>query len=138
MMGNYILATCSTADISTKHMKEREIEYIKFSFFLDDKEFKDDLGQTIKSKDFYRQMSEGAQTKTSQPNVQQYKDFLTPFFNDGKDVILLNLSSGLSGAQASAKMAEKELTEKLDNDWISRAVDDAISKALTEMGLEGS
>lgn len=108
-MAEYVLATCSTADISLEHMKERQIEYIKFSFFLDGEEFKDDLGQTINSNEFYKRMVDGAETKTSQPNIQQYKDFITPFLEDGRDVILLNLSSGISGAQASAKIAQSEL-----------------------------
>ncbi len=111
-MAEYILATCSTADISSEHMRERNIEYIKFSFFLNEKEFKDDLGQTIKAEDFYSIMAGGAETKTSQPNAQQYEEFITPFFEQGKDVILLNLSSGISGAQASANMAKKELLAK--------------------------
>lgn len=108
-MADYILATCSTADISPEHMQARNIEYIKFSFYLDEKECVDDLGQTISFSDFYQMMRDGADTKTSQPNAQQFKDFLVPFLNEGKDVLLLNLSSGLSGAQTSAKIAVEEL-----------------------------
>lgn len=108
-MADYILATCSTADISPEHMKRRNIEYIKFSFYLDGKECQDDLGQTISFDDFYQMMRDGVDTKTSQPNAQQFKDFFTPFLKEGKDVILLNLSSGLSGSQTSAKIAVEEL-----------------------------
>ena len=108
-MENYVIATCSTADISLGHMKKRDIEYIKFTYYVNDREYKDDLGQTMSSESFYQMMEEGAETKTSQPNAESYKDFLVPFLNEGKDVILLNLSSGISGAQASAKMAQKEL-----------------------------
>ena len=108
-MGNYVIATCSTADISLEHMKKRDIEYIKFTYYVNDREYKDDLGQTISSETFYQMMKDGAETKTSQPNAESYKEFLTPFLDSGKDVILLNLSSGISGAQASAKMAQKEL-----------------------------
>lgn len=108
-MADYVLATCSTADISLEHMKKRNIEYLKFSYFLDGKEFKDDLGQTIKIEDFYKMMEQGVETKTSQPNAEQYKEFVASFFKEGKDVIILNLSSGISGAQASANMAKREL-----------------------------
>ncbi len=108
-MADYVLATCSTADISPEHMKQRNIEYIKFSFYLDGKEHQDDLGQTLSFDDFYQMMRDGVETKTSQPNAQQYKDFFIPFLKEGKDVILLNLSSGLSGAQTSAKIAIEEL-----------------------------
>ena len=114
-MEDYILATCSTADISNGQMNGYGAEYIKFSFFINGVEFKDDLGATLPHSEFYQMMKEGCDTKTTQPNAEAYKEFLSPFLNSGKDVILLNLSSGLSGAHASAKMAEKELKEEYPN-----------------------
>ena len=111
-MNDYILSTCSTLDMSPEYVKERNIEYIKFVFLTDGKENHDDLGQTISFDKFYQMMRDGVETKTSQPNVQDYKDYFEPFLKDGKDVIHLNLSSGLSGAQTSAKIAREELLEK--------------------------
>lgn len=111
-MADYILATCSTADISAEHLKARNIDYVKFSFYLDGKECADDLGQTISFGEFYQMMRDGVDTKTSQPNAQQFKDFIAPYFKDGKDVIILNLSSGLSGSQTSANIAVAELKEE--------------------------
>ena len=111
-MANYILATCSTADISLEHMKERQIEYIGFPFFLNEKEYKDDLFQTVAPKEFYQMMRDGVETRTSQPNADAFKAFVKRFFDEGKDVILLNLSSGLSGSQTSACIAREELKEE--------------------------
>ena len=111
-MADYILATCSTADISPEHMKERNIEYVKFAYFMDGVEYADDLGQSMSFEEFYKKMQNGVDTKTSQPNVEQYKEFLTPFLSDGKDVFVLNLSSGLSGGHASSKIAVEELKEE--------------------------
>ena len=108
-MADYILATCSTADISNEHLKERNIEYIKFTYFLDDKEYQDDIGQSLSFKDFYSAMTNGAETRTSQPNAAQYREFIESFLKQGKDVIVLNLSSGISGAQNSARIALDEL-----------------------------
>ena len=109
---SYILATCSTADISLEQMSKYGIKYIKFSYFVNNKEYKDDLGQEISHRDFYQMMRQGASTKTTQPNAQEYKAFLEPFLKAGQDIIMLNLSSGLSGAQASAKMAAAELKKE--------------------------
>ncbi|MBO5262587.1 MAG: DegV family protein [Clostridia bacterium] len=108
-MENYVIATCSTADISLNHMLRIGVEYVKFSYFLNDVEYKDDLGQTMSHESFYQKLSQGCDSKTTQPNMESYKEFLYQFLNEGRDVILLNLSSGISGAQASAKIAEKEL-----------------------------
>lgn len=109
-MHNYVISTCSTADLSLEHLKSRDIDFIKFSFYIDDKQFKDDMGQSIPYEAFYEQMKSGSKTSTSQPNVDEFKDFLTPYLKNGKDIILLVLSSGLSGAMTSAKIAKDELS----------------------------
>ncbi len=111
-MEKYVIATCSTADVSPKIIEKLKVEYLKFSYFLDDIEYKDDLGQTMSHETFYKMLKDGSDSKTTQPNSECYKEFLYPFLKDGKDVIMLNLSSGLSGAQASAKMAETELKDE--------------------------
>ncbi len=111
-MNNYVLSTCSTLDLSAEYVKKRNIEYIKFVYLTDGKENLDDLGQTVSFADFYQMMRDGVDTKTSQPNVDDYKIYFEKFLSEGKDVIHLNLSSGLSGAQTSAKIAREELLEK--------------------------
>ena len=111
-MSNYVLSTCSTLDKNIEYVNERNIEYIKFVFLTDGKENFDDLGQTVSSDKFYQMMRDGVDTKTSQPNVDDYKNYFEKFLSEGKDVIHLNLSSGLSGAQTSAKIAREELLEK--------------------------
>ena len=111
-MNNYVLSTCSTLDVSAEYAKQRNIEYIKFVFLTDGKENFDDLGQTLPFDKFYQMMRDGVETKTSQPNVDDYKKYFEQFLKEGKDVIHLNLSSGLSGAQTSAKIAREELLEK--------------------------
>lgn len=111
-MSNYVLSTCSTLDKSIDYVTKRNIEYIKFVFLTDGKENLDDLGQTIPADKFYQMMRDGVETKTSQPNVDDYRIYFEKFLSEGKDVIHLNLSSGLSGAQTSAKIAREELLEK--------------------------
>ena len=110
-MNNYVLSTCSTLDMSAEYVKERNIEYIKFVYLTDGKENLDDLGQTIAFTDFYQMMRDGVDTKTSQPNIDDYKCYFEPFLKDGKDIIHLNLSSGISGSMNSAKIAAQELRE---------------------------
>lgn len=111
-MAEYIITTCSTADISNEHMQARSIEYVPFSFYLDGKENFDDLGKTIKSKDFYQMMRDGVDTKTSQPSPEALVTFFEKYLSQGKDVIHLMLSSGISGAMNAGLIAKKELMEK--------------------------
>lgn len=111
-MATYILSTTSTSDLSEQHYKERDIVYACFHFSLDGKEYKDDLGKSIPFHDFYQAMENGAMTKTSQLSVGEYVSYFTPFLEEGKDILHITLSSGLSGDYNSALTASHMLMEK--------------------------
>ena len=83
-MNDYIISCCSTADLSIEHFEKRNIKYLCFHFMLDDVTYFDDLGKSISIEDFYNKMSEGAMTKTSQPNVEEYTDYFRPFLEKGQ------------------------------------------------------
>jgi len=57
-------------------------------------------------------MEEGAETKTSQVNEDEFTAYFTPFLEQGKDILHLCLSSGISGVYNSAVIAQKRLQEK--------------------------
>ena len=111
-MSDYILSCCSTADPSKEHFDRRGIHYVCFHYMLNDVSYPDDLGQSIAFEDFYRMMTEGADTKTSQVNVAEFIDYFTPFLKEGKDILHVSLSSGLSGSVNSARTAAEMLSEE--------------------------
>lgn len=111
-MNPYILSCCSTADLSKEHFQNRNISYICFHFELDGKEYLDDLGETIPFDQFYQAMANGAETKTSQINAEEFVEYFETFLKDGKDVVHVTLSSGISGVYNSARIAKEELAEK--------------------------
>ncbi len=111
-MADFILSCCSTADLTEEHFKARDIHYICFHFSLDGKQYPDDLGKTIPFDKFYKAMTDGADTATSQVNVDEYIEYFTPFLEEGKDILHVTLSSGLSGTINSARIAKEELAEK--------------------------
>ena len=111
-MGDYILSCCSTADLTQEHFESRDIHYICFHFELDGKQYLDDLGKSIAFHDFYQAMANGADTRTSQINADEFIQYFTPFLKEGKDILHLTLSSGISGVYNSAMIAKEELEEK--------------------------
>lgn len=111
-MENFILSCCSTADLSKEHFIQRNISYICFHFELDGKEYKDDLGESMSFENFYNAMKNGASTKTSQVNVAEYEEYFEKFFKEGKDILHVCLSSGISGSYNSANIARDILLEK--------------------------
>lgn len=111
-MSDYILSCCSTADLSKEHFNERDIRYICFHYELDGKAYLDDLGESIPFEDFYRAMQNGADTKTSQINAEEYEKYFEPFLKEGKDILHVSLSSGISGSINSANIAKTNLQER--------------------------
>ena len=108
-MSDYILSCCSTADLSKEHFDAREIKYVCFHYFLNGEEHLDDLGQSIPFDEFYKMMAEGAETKTAQVNVAEYIDHFRPYLDEGKDILHVTLSSGISGTVNSARTAAEML-----------------------------
>lgn len=111
-MSEFVLSCSSTADLTQEQYDAYGISYVCFNFELDDVRYSDDLGNSMAFTDFYKKMSEGAMTKTSQPNAEEYAEYFRGFLSEGKDIIHLVLSSGISGAYNSAKIAEDMVREE--------------------------
>lgn len=111
-MENYILSCCSTADLKKEHFNKRDIHYICFHYELDGKPYTDDLGESMAFEDFYNAMKNGADTKTSQVNAGEFEEYFEGFLKEGKDILHVCLSSGISGTYNSANIAKDVLAEK--------------------------
>lgn len=108
-MNNYVLTCCSTVDMPYDYFQKRSIPYACFHYILDGKEYLDDLGQTISFEEYYSRIAAGAMPTTSQVNVEQYMELFEPFLKEGKDILHISFSSGLSGSYNSATIAREEL-----------------------------
>lgn len=111
-MGDYVLSCCSTIDLSKEYIESRDIHFLSFHYSLGDKEYVDDLGQTISMQEFYQRMAAGEMTRTSQVNVEEYIDYFEPFLKEGKDILHLTLSSGISGTINSCRIAKEDLEDR--------------------------
>ncbi len=98
--------------MAKEFFEKRDISYVCFHYFLDGVEHIDDLGQSMPFDKFYEAMENGADTKTSQVNVGEFTDYFRPFLEQGKDILHVTLSSGISGAWNSAVTAKEELEQE--------------------------
>lgn len=111
-MPNYVLSCCSTADLSREHFERRDIHYVCFHYQLDGVGYADDLGQSMPFDQFYQAMVDGADTRTSQVNVEEFEAYFSSFLEQGLDILHLTLSSGISGTYNSARLAKENLETK--------------------------
>ncbi len=114
-MTDYILTGCSSADLSKAKFEAIGVPYAHLHYELGGKKYLDDLWQSMNPKDFYQAMLDGAESRTSQININEYSDFWRPFLEQGKNIIHLTLSSGLSGTVNSARIASEELLREFPN-----------------------
>ena len=111
-MSDYVISCCSTADLSKEHFEKIDVHYCCFHYEMDGVQYSDDLGQSMDFDVFYQRMTDGAMTKTSQINADEYEEYFTQFLSQGKDILHLTLSSGISGTFNSANLAKALLEDK--------------------------
>lgn len=111
-MSQFVLTCCSTADRTRDFFEEHDIPFACFHYRMNDKDYDDDLGLTISSSDFFDAIAKGATPVTSQVNSEQYIEMWEPYLQEGKDILHLELSSGISGSINSAHIAMEEMNEK--------------------------
>ena len=111
-MSSFMLSCESTADRTAAFFAEHDIAYICFHYEVDGKTYLDDLYQSTTSERFFASIAAGAQPKTSQVGTGEYIDFWEPSLKEGKDVLHVSLSSGISGTYNSACLAAQQLRER--------------------------
>ena len=111
MSDNYILFTDSGADIPPSLLSEWGVGYQPLTFRFDhiDKEFSND---EMDIREFYRLMREGHIAKTSAVASAIFKDTFEAILAEGKDILYLAFSSGLSATCNNGRVAAEDAVAK--------------------------
>lgn len=109
-MSNFIITTDSTVDMPKEYVQEKNIPIISLSYIIDGVTYKDMDG--LSGKEFFDKIRAGAMPTTSQVNPEQAKDAFLPFVKEGKDILHIAFTSGLSGTYNSTRIAAEELCEE--------------------------
>ena len=111
MSDNYILFTDSGADIPPALLSEWGVGYQPLTFRFDhiDKEFSND---EMDIREFYRLMREGHIAKTSAVASAIFKDTFEAILAEGKDILYLAFSSGLSATCNNGRVAAEDAVAK--------------------------
>ena len=109
-MNDYVVTVNSTVDVPKEWLEERKVPFIPLKYTIDGETYTDMLG--LSSKEFFQKLREGKMSVTSQINASEAKEALEPFLKEGKDILHLAFSSGLSGTYNSMRLAAEELQEE--------------------------
>lgn len=105
-MKDYILVSDSTADLPADIVKQLDVCILPFSYSIEDEVYLYYLDERDGDiRDFYQKLRDGAMPVTSQVNPMIYKDFFEKYVKEGKAIVYLSFTSGLSGSYASSLTA---------------------------------
>ena len=111
---NIIISMEATCDLSAEIIKENDFRIVDMNFLIDGKEFCTNTDNVV-SANLYGKMKEGAKTSTSQVNQVVYEEFFNNLLQEGKDVLHIAFSSGLSQTYQSAIDASKSVNKNSKN-----------------------
>ena len=111
-MGEYIITVNSTVDLPKEWLEERNVPVIPLKYTIDDRTYDDMNG--LSAKEFFQKLRDGKMATTTQVNPEQAKEAFEPFLKEGKDILHLGFSSGLSGTYNSMRIAAEDLMEELE------------------------
>ncbi len=109
-MNNFQIITDSACDLGLEVLSKLNVKSVSLTLKFDgeDKEYKND---EVAAKEFYGKMRDGGVAKTSAVNVDGFKCAFEDVLKEGKDILYLGFSSGLSTTYNSARLAAEELLE---------------------------
>ena len=112
-MSEYVLITDSSADLSQEMVQELGVTDLPLSFTIQGKTYRNYLdNREIDLPMFYDMLRAGELATTSAVNVAEYTQAVEPILQEGKDVLILAFSSGLSSTYQASVLAAGELREK--------------------------
>lgn len=111
-MKDYVIICDSTADLPIDVVKKLDVPIIPFSYSIEEKVYEyylDERDGDIGT--FYEKLRKGAMPVTSQINPVMYQEYFTRYAKEGKDIIFISFSSGLSGSYQSSKIGAQLVQE---------------------------
>lgn len=130
---SFVIATDNTANLPMSVIREYDLKIIALPYFIDGKEYVCTNLDEFDGDAFYNMLRERVNATTSLVNPSMFHDVFEGFAKEGKDVLFIGLSSGVSGTLQSAELAAKGLKEKYPDRKI--IVIDSLAASLGE-GLQ--
>ena len=109
-MSSYVIVTDSSADLSAELLERYNVVSIPLAVTMEGEE--PVPNNKIDTKAFYAFLRGKKGAKTSAVAIETFKEVFKTYLDEGKDVLYLGFSSGLSGTYNAGFIAAKELSEE--------------------------
>lgn len=109
-MNEFVIVSDSTVDLPKEYLQSKQVPIISLSYIMDGVTYEEMDG--LSHKKFFEKLRAGSLPTTSQINPEQAREALESFAKEGKDILYIGFSSGLSGSYNSVRMAAEDLKEE--------------------------
>lgn len=110
-MRDYVIITDSSCDIMPDLLAQWEVPFVSLTYKFDE----DPASHgnfDLPFPEFYERMRKGSVARTAAANLDTFLKAFEPYLKEGKDLLYVGFSSGLSTTVNSGAMAAKELMEE--------------------------
>lgn len=112
-MSDYILLSDATSDLPASVIQELDVQIVPMEFIMEDKTYHfEPTEKEITCAQFYQYLKEGKLSSTTQINPALYEEVFAGILAQGKDILYLAFTSGLSGTYQSACIARDIMLEE--------------------------
>lgn len=109
-MNDYVIITDSGSDLSLELQEKLGVRVIKLELNIEGES--PEVSNSVDVAEFYSMLRAGRTATTSAVGIDTFIGEFEPYLADGKDLIYIGFSSGLSGTFNAGFVAARELSEK--------------------------
>lgn len=116
MGADYLIFTDVSTDIDKEMIEKYDIRFVPMEYVLGTDTFYCEQPESDETMhNFYEKLRNKIETHTSQITPNNYYEIFEPYVKEGKPLIYISLSSGLSNTYESALLAANNLKEDYEN-----------------------
>ena len=110
-MSSYVIITDSACDLTVAETDALGVAMLDLAVMIEGEDAPKD-NRDVDVKDFYELLRSKKTITTSALNQEAFRTFFCRFLDEGKDILYLGFSSGLSSTYAAGKLAAEALAEQ--------------------------
>lgn len=111
-MAEYIISTDTSCDFPLEYVKQHQLPLITLFYSIDGVTGENGCPSSDVLKNFYDKMRAGSMTKTQQASIEDTEKVFREILKEGKDILHIAFSSGLSGTANAARLAAENMMEE--------------------------
>lgn len=111
-MAEYIISTDTSCDFPLEYVKQHYLPLVTLFYSIDGVTGENGCPSSDVLKNFYDKMRAGSMTKTQQASIEDTEKVFREILKEGKDILHIAFSSGLSGTANAARLAAENMMEE--------------------------